>query len=62
MYWCLLRKPARDQILRQVYSADAALWKRRWRLFFLATMGLFGHEGGSEWGISHYRMRPIDEA
>ena len=49
------------QILRQVYGPDAALWKRRWRLFFLATMGLFGHEGGSEWGISHYRMRPIEE-
>lgn len=46
-----------DQILADVYGPDARLWKRRWRLFFLATMGLFGHDAGREWGISHYRMR-----
>ena len=34
-----------------------ALWPRRWRIFFLATAGMFGHAGGSEWGVSHYRMR-----
>jgi cyclopropane-fatty-acyl-phospholipid synthase len=45
-------------ILRQVYGAQAKVWKRRWRLFFLATAGLFGHDGGAEWGVSHYRMRP----
>jgi cyclopropane-fatty-acyl-phospholipid synthase len=46
-------------VLREVYGGDAALWKRRWRLFFLATAGLFGHAGGSEWGVSHYRLRPV---
>lgn len=46
-----------DRILADVYGADARLWKRRWRLFFLATMGLFGHDAGTEWGISHYRMK-----
>ena len=45
-------------ILRKVYGTDAALWHRRWRLFFLATMGLFGHDGGTEWGVSHYRLSP----
>jgi cyclopropane-fatty-acyl-phospholipid synthase len=44
-------------ILRQVYGNDAALWMRRWRRFFLATSGLFGYAGGSEWGVSHYRMK-----
>ena len=39
-------------------ARDAALWRRRWRLFFLATAGLFGHDGGSEWGVSHYRLAP----
>ncbi|MBX3584693.1 MAG: class I SAM-dependent methyltransferase [Rhizobiaceae bacterium] len=45
-------------ILDDVYGRDAALWRRRWRLFFLATSGLFGHSGGKVWGISHYRLSP----
>ena len=45
-------------VLDSVYGKDATLWHRRWRLFFLATAGLFGHRGGSEWGVSHYRLRP----
>jgi cyclopropane-fatty-acyl-phospholipid synthase len=51
--------PAIDRILRDVYGADAAIWKRRWRVFFLATAGLFGDSGGSVWGVSHYRLRPV---
>ncbi len=47
-----------DQILKDVYGEDAALWARRWRLFFLATIGLFGHADGTEWGVSHYRLKP----
>jgi cyclopropane-fatty-acyl-phospholipid synthase len=46
-----------ERILRPVYGRDTALWMRRWRWFFLATSGLFGYAGGSEWGISHYRMK-----
>ncbi len=46
------------KVLRDVYGADARLWTRRWRLFFLATAGLFGHAGGREWGVSHYRLAP----
>ena len=49
-----------DAVLRETYGADAALWRRRWRLFFLATAGLFGHAGGAEWGVGHYRLRPVD--
>ena len=47
-----------DAVLKQTYGADAALWRRRWRLFFLATAGLFGHANGSEWGVDHYRLKP----
>ena len=47
-----------DGILRDVYGADLAMWKRRWRVFFLATAGLFGDSGGSVWGVSHYRLKP----
>jgi cyclopropane-fatty-acyl-phospholipid synthase len=45
-------------ILRDVYGADAALWNHRWRLFYLATAGLFGADNGRSWGVSHYRLRP----
>ena len=33
-----------------VLSVFIAVW--------LATAGLFGHAGGEEWGVSHYRLRP----
>jgi cyclopropane-fatty-acyl-phospholipid synthase len=52
-------KAAIMPILRQTYGADAALWARRWRLFFLATAGLFGARGGEAWGVSHYRLKPV---
>ncbi len=45
-------------IFEATYGQDAALWMRRWRIFFLATAGLFGHANGEEWGVSHYRLRP----
>ena len=45
-------------VLAAVYGDQATLWGRRWRLFFLATAGLFGHRNGEEWGVSHYRLRP----
>ena len=45
-------------ILKRVYGNDARLWERRWRLFFLATAGLFGHQGGEVWGVGHYLLAP----
>ena len=47
-----------EPVLRETYGAEAGLWRRRWRLFFLATSGLFGHAGGTPWGVGHYRLRP----
>jgi len=46
------------RILTHVYGKDAALWARRWRLFFLATEGLFGYADGKVWGVSHYLLKP----
>ncbi|MGL4812745.1 MAG: SAM-dependent methyltransferase [Beijerinckiaceae bacterium] len=46
------------EILRPVYGKDTRLWMRRWRLFFLATEGLFGYRDGSIWGVGHYRLKP----
>ena len=48
-----------DAVLRATYRQDWMLWRRRWRLFFLATAGLFGARAGSEWGVSHYRLRAM---
>jgi cyclopropane-fatty-acyl-phospholipid synthase len=48
-----------EGILRSVYGSDTALWMRRWRWFLLATAGLFGYADGSEWGVSHYRMKKV---
>ncbi|HEV7353655.1 MAG TPA: cyclopropane-fatty-acyl-phospholipid synthase family protein [Brevundimonas sp.] len=45
-------------IMSGVYGADAALWTRRWRRFYMATAGLFGDRNGDEWGVSHYRLKP----
>jgi cyclopropane-fatty-acyl-phospholipid synthase len=45
-------------LLQPVYGEASRLWLRRWRLFFLATEGLFGHRDGSVWGVSHYRLKP----
>ena len=47
-----------SRVLGQTYGADAAIWQRRWRFFFLATSGLFGFDRGREWGVSHYLLRP----
>jgi cyclopropane-fatty-acyl-phospholipid synthase len=52
-------RPEMARIMREVYGAEAALWLRRWRLFLLATAGLLGHARGSEWGVSHYLLRPV---
>ncbi|MGO6817117.1 SAM-dependent methyltransferase [Rhizobium leguminosarum] len=43
-------------ILRQIYGRDASLWQRRWRLFFLSTAGMFGHDRGDIWGVGHYLL------
>jgi cyclopropane-fatty-acyl-phospholipid synthase len=48
-----------EGIFRDVYGKDVGLWMRRWRWFFLATAGLFGYADGSEWGVSHYRMKVV---
>ena len=41
----------------KLHGGETALWMRRWRWFLLATAGLFGYAGGSEWGVSHYRLK-----
>lgn len=54
------RRDEVEAVLRDVYGSDTSLWMRRWRWFFLATSGLFGYADGSEWGVSHYRLKAGD--
>jgi cyclopropane-fatty-acyl-phospholipid synthase len=46
------------ELMRETYGADAALWRRRWRRFYLATAGLFGNDGGNTWAVNHYLLKP----
>jgi len=47
-----------DPILAQVYGAQGNVWRRRWRMFFLATAESFGFNKGQSWGVNHYRLKP----
>jgi len=51
-----------ERVLRKVHGDESALWMRRWRGFLLATAGLFGYADGSEWGVSHYRLKAAGSA
>ena len=31
-------------------------WFQRWRIFFMSCEELFGYDGGTQWGVSHYRF------
>jgi cyclopropane-fatty-acyl-phospholipid synthase len=35
-------------LLKTLDGADAPVWFKRWRLFFLTTAGLFGHARGEQ--------------
>jgi len=53
------RRAQIDPILRAVYGSEASVWRRRWRMFFLATAESFGFDQGRRWGLSHYRLAPV---
>ena len=54
-------RPEIAEVFKATYGPSWKVWMRRWRLFFLATAHLFGHRGGEEWGVSHYRLIPATE-
>jgi cyclopropane-fatty-acyl-phospholipid synthase len=45
-------------VLEATYGVrDAAVWFRRWRLFFLACAELFAWDSGKEWHVSHHLLK-----
>ena len=41
--------------LEETYGSEkAAMWFRRWQVFYLACAELFAYEGGDTWGVCHY--------
>jgi cyclopropane-fatty-acyl-phospholipid synthase len=55
--WLASLDAARDRVmplLHGVYGDAAALWFRRWRMFYMAVAELFGYARGGEWGVAHY--------
>jgi cyclopropane-fatty-acyl-phospholipid synthase len=55
------RAAALAVLARELAPAAARRQLQRWRLFLLACAELFGFRGGTEWGVSHHRLRRRDE-
>jgi cyclopropane-fatty-acyl-phospholipid synthase len=56
------RQAVIDVLAADLGHAEAVRTYYRWKLFFLACAGLFGYREGSEWIVSHYRLRREDGA
>ncbi len=57
--WLAKMDAAREAVVATLESAEPGGGERayrRWRLFFLACSELFAYRGGTEWGVSHYRL------
>jgi cyclopropane-fatty-acyl-phospholipid synthase len=55
------RRTEVEELFAEVYGpGDAALWVRRWRVFFMACEELFGYRDGKEWLVGHTRLRRAD--
>jgi len=51
------RKTQTIKAMEEIYGDDAAIWRQRWRIFFMACEELFGYDDGNTWLVAHYRFR-----
>lgn len=54
------RAAALAVLRRDLPAGEARRQLERWRIFFLACAELFGFRGGTEWVVSHHRLRARD--
>jgi cyclopropane-fatty-acyl-phospholipid synthase len=53
------RRAAVERVLTTEFGREeGARLYHRWKLFFLACAELFAYRSGTEWIVSHYRLRP----
>ncbi len=55
------RAAALAVLRRELPAGEAKVQLERWRLFFLACAELFGFRDGTEWVVSHHRLRARQE-
>ncbi len=59
-HWLANQDAHRDDVIAALVQAygreSAALWHQRWRMFWMSCAELFGHAGGQDWLVAHYRF------
>lgn len=47
------------ELFKKAYGPDQVeVWINRWRVFYMASAELFGYNKGTEWGVTHYLLKP----
>ena len=52
--WGEKNEGAWKELERTYGEKNAAVWFRRWQVFYMACAELFAYEGGDTWGVAHY--------
>ena len=58
--WGNRNEAAWKELGRTYGERDAAVWLRRWQVFYLACAELFAYAGGDTWGVAQYLFEKPD--